>query len=164
MRHPSFRSRENGTSGSRWVVLIMVTLLILFSFVTLIGPSDVLVLLHLKEPETEPEFFLPSANGDAEKTYITVDELAERVVNTRPRLEAFYGFPYGTTDLSGKNFYYFAVEYGFEVEFCTEGNSAATGPTVLSVTLYDASDKSYRLSLTDGVPLEVLDQFFSQKI
>lgn len=164
MRCPSFRGRDDDGAGDRRIVLIVGVLLVLIGLVTLIGPSDVLVILHLKESETEPDLFLPSANGDAEKTYITVDELAVRVVNIRPRLETFAGFPYGTTELSGKDFYYFPVEYGFEIEFCTEGNSAASGPTVLSVTLYDASDKSYRLSLTDGVPLEVLDEFLSQKI
>lgn len=148
----------------RRIILIVGGLLIIACICMLIGPSNILTLLHLRDLETEPEPILPPVGTTDSTTYISFDYLSQCVVNTVPRLENFLGYPYGQAELGGQSFYYFRVESGFELEFCTEGNSMVFGRTVLSVTLYDASDKTYRLSLTDGVPLEVLDEFLRQRL
>lgn len=148
----------------RRIVLIAGVLLIIAALCMLIGPSNILTLLHLKDLETEPEFVLPPEGTADSATYISFDYLSQCVVNTVPRLESFLGYPYGQAELGGQRFFYFRVESGFELEFCTEGNSMVMGVTVRSVTLYDASDKTYRLSLTDGVPLEILDEFLRQRL
>lgn len=148
----------------RRIILIVGGLLIIAGICMLIGPSNILTLLHLRDLETEPEPIFPSESTADSTTDIPFDELSKYVVNTVPRLEYFLGYPYGQAELGGQRFYYFRVESGFELEFCTEGNSMVMGVTVLSVTLYDASDKTYRLSLTDGVPLEILDEFLRRRL
>ena len=75
------------------------------------------------------------------------------MVNTRPRLESFRGFPGAEQELGGMRFCIYGVEPGFEVEFQLDGDA------IRSVTLYPTADKQNRLSITDGVTAAVFDLF-----
>lgn len=133
----------------RVLIIVAAVVLIAVSLTLLIGPSNVLVLLHLKDLETEPA---PDHLPDA-PVIITMDELRARVVNTRPRLESFRGFPCAEHQVGGMRFVFYAVESGFEVEFQLDGDA------IRSVTLYRTTDKQDRLSLTNGVTSAVFDLF-----
>ena len=150
MRNSPFPVDDWRDSPRRWVLIIVAAVvLIAMSLTLLIGPSNMLVLLHLKDLETEPPLdHLPDA-----PVIMTMDELRTRVVNTRPRLESFRGFPCAEHLVGGMRFVFYAVESGFEVEFQLDGDA------IRSVTLYRTTDKQDRLSLTNGVTSAVFDLF-----
>ena len=139
MRYTPFPEDDRrGSPTQRLLTVVAAVVLIVLAVILLAGPSNVLVLLNLKDLETEP----PLDHVPDIRTRMTLDELRARVVNTRPRLESFRGFPgiYG-------------VEPGFEVEFQLDGDA------IRSVTLYPTADKQNRLSITDGVTAAVFDLF-----
>ncbi len=84
----------------RLLTVVAAVVLIVLAVILLAGPSNVLVLLNLKDLETEP----PLDHVPDIRTRMTLDELRARVVNTRPRLESFRGFPGAEQELGGMRF------------------------------------------------------------
>lgn len=154
MKHVPFPEDDWKYSKTRRVLIIVAAIvLIALALIMLAGPSNVLVLLHLKDLETEPVVdYIPDA-----PTIMTLEELRTRVVNTRPRLEAFQGFPCAKSELSGTYFYIYAVESGFELQFEVYDGD------IRSVMLYPKENKQNRLSVTDGVTPAVFDLFVNQE-
>ncbi len=152
MKHTPFPEDDRYSPSRRLTIVIVAVVLTAFALVLLVGPTNVLVLLHLKDLETEPPLdYVPDI-----RTHMTLEELCARVVNTRPRLETFLGFPCAERELGGMRFYIFGVESGFEVEFQLDGDA------IRSVTLYPTANKQNRLSVTDGVTQAVFDLFVEQ--
>jgi hypothetical protein len=150
MRYTPFPEDDRrGSPTQRLLTVVAAVVLIVFAVILLAGPSNVLVLLNLKDLETEP----PLDHVPDIRTRMTLDELRARVVNTRPRLESFRGFPGAEQELGDMRFCIYGVEPGFEVEFQLDGDA------IRSVTLYPTADKQNRLSITDGVTAAVFDLF-----
>lgn len=150
MRYTPFPEDDRrGSPTQRLLTVVAAIVLIVFAVILLAGPSNVLVLLNLKDLETEP----PLDHVPDIRTRMTLDELRARVVNTRPRLESFRRFPGAEQELGGMRFCIYGVEPGFEVEFQLDGDA------IRSVTLYPTADKQNRLSITDGVTAAVFDLF-----
>ena len=90
MRYTPFPEDDRrGSPTQRLLTVVAAVVLIVFAVILLAGPSNVLVLLNLKDLETEP----PLDHVPDIRTRMTLDELRARVVNTRPPAGVIPRFP-----------------------------------------------------------------------